>query len=199
MHFKLQKQYRLKDYDYSSDGFYFVTICTYNQEEYFGEIKNCKMQLSKIGKIAKKFWLEIPDHNKNTKLDEFVVMPNHLHGIIVISDSYGNVAGFDRRNVACNVPTNKNNKNNYYSKISPKPKSLGTIIRSYKSAITKTIKKELQIYFEWQQRFHDRVIRNNKELNKIRNYIINNPKNWERECSKNPQSNFAIRKNPAAF
>lgn len=76
---------RLQTHDYSSNGYYFLTICTKNRENYFGEIVNNKMQLSKIGKTAKKFWREIPKHFPFVKLDEFVVMPNHVHGIIIIN------------------------------------------------------------------------------------------------------------------
>jgi len=75
---------RLKHWDYSSSGWYFITICTYQKTCYFGEIINGKMELSEIGKIAEKYWLEIPKHFSNIRLDEFVIMPNHIHGIIVI-------------------------------------------------------------------------------------------------------------------
>lgn len=98
MRFKDHKQYRLKDYDYGSDGYYFVTICTKNREHYFGEIENGQMYLSDLGQIAKQFWENIPAYVTYAGLDEFVVMPDHLHGIIVIDNSH-------RRNGRSTVPT----------------------------------------------------------------------------------------------
>ncbi len=80
---------RLKDYDYSQDGSYFVTICTKERELFFGEVQNNKMILNDLGVIAEKYWLEIPQHFENTELDEFIIMPNHIHGIIVIDNDRG--------------------------------------------------------------------------------------------------------------
>ena len=85
MSYKSQKQYRYKGYDYAQDGFYFVTICCKNREMFFGDVVAAKTQLSEIGKIAEKYWLEIPDHFPFVKLDKFVIMPNHIHGIIEIT------------------------------------------------------------------------------------------------------------------
>ena len=84
MVYKLQKQYRLPGYDYSRSGVYFVTICTKDRECYFGEIVDDKVVLSETGRIAKNFWLEIPDRFENVILDAWVIMPNHVHGILVI-------------------------------------------------------------------------------------------------------------------
>ena len=101
---KRRKHIRLRGYDYSSDGAYFITICTNNREHFFGEIKyivgpchgmalpvptSHEMIQSEIGKIAEQFWYEIPDHNKNIQLDAFVVMPNHIHGILIIRTPVG--------------------------------------------------------------------------------------------------------------
>ena len=80
--FKPRKTIRLKEHDYSKQGYYHVTICTYNHLEKFGEIENNKMILSQFGEIAKNAWLDLPNHHKNIKLDEFIIMPNHIHGII---------------------------------------------------------------------------------------------------------------------
>ena len=82
------KSTRLSGWDYSVDGYYFVTICTKDCVEYFGEIKNEIMGLFNIGCIATKYWNEIPDHFNNVKLDEFIIMPNHVHGILVIDNGY---------------------------------------------------------------------------------------------------------------
>ncbi len=185
------KSARLDGWDYSQAGYYFVTICTKNREYFFGYVvgkwEEAEMQLSEIGETAVKYWLEIPLHFDNVILDEFVVMPNHVHGVIVID--YGNdgmdIAIHTRRDVACNVSTrvdcnvHVSGKNIQMSKMSPKPKSLSAIIRSFKSAVTNTINQKYpENNFAWQTRFHDRVIRNEFELNNVRNYIFNNPGKW---------------------
>ena len=175
--YKSKKQYRRKGYDYSQDGFYFVTICTKNREMFFGEIENEKMKLSDVGLIANKFWLEIPKHFKFVRLDEYMIMPNHIHGIIQIDN-----AEIDVGTGQCPVPTNTNKKiKQNISKFGRViPNSLSTIIGSYKSIVKKTTNEKLPNFgFTWQSRFYDRIIRNNAELNKIRQYIINNPIRWE--------------------
>jgi len=203
MPYKLQKQYRYKEYDYSQDGFYFVTICCKKREMFFGNIKNEKMQLSEIGKITEKFWLETLDHFLFIKLDKFVIMPNHIHGIIEIdNNNYNDNHNNDRRNEADGNRRNdcRNDRRNEavprsydcdrlytgkyprMSKISPKAKSLSVIIGSFKSITTKIINSKFyKTGFAWQPRFHDRIIRNNDELNRIRQYIIDNPLKWELE------------------
>jgi len=114
---------RLKGWDYSSAGYYFVTICTRDRLCTFGTVIEGVMRLSPIGEIARTLWQEIPDHAQGVDLDEFVVMPNHVHGIVVIRDVRIS------RDVACNVSTMK-------ARISPAAGSLGTIIRSFKAAVT---------------------------------------------------------------
>ena len=168
MFYKLQKQYRHKEYDYSKDGFYFVTICCKDRRIFFGNIKSGEMQLSKIGKIAEKFWKEIPDHFSSVKLDKFVIMPNHIHGIIEIDNN-----NFYNNNDCLYVGEYPR-----MSKISPKPESLSVIIGSFKSITTKIVNSKFyEMGFAWQPRFYDRIIRNNDELNRIRQYIISNPQN----------------------
>ncbi len=169
------KSARYNGHDYSQAGYYFVTICTKNREMFFGNIigqqKEAKMTLSEIGKMAVKYWLEIPKHFNNVILDEFVVMPNHLHGVIVID--YGN----DGRDEA--VPRFYAGEYPQMSKISPKPGSLPVIIGSFKSIVTKiTNQKFPKNNFGWQTRFHDRVIRDEKELHNVRNYIYYNISKW---------------------
>ena len=93
---------RLPTYDYSSNGYYFVTICTHKKHCYFGKIINAKMQLSQVGKIAQKHWQEIPEHFDGVDIDEYVIMPNHVHGIIVINKP--------RRDVACYVSTDNDDR-----------------------------------------------------------------------------------------
>ena len=162
---------RLKNWDYSANGYYYITICTKDRIHYFGNIINDEMILSKIGNMAYKYWQEIPNHFPFVRLDEFIIMPNHVHGIVVIKNDTCNV-----ETLQCNVSTDTDN---FHSKISPKSKSLSTIIRSYKSICTKTINKSKnEIFFAWQPRFYDHIIKNEKELENMRNYIFYNPQKW---------------------
>ena len=157
-----RRSIRLRDYDYSQEGYYFVTVCTKNRECYFGKIIHGEMELSKIGLIAHKYWNEIPKHFDNVILDEMVIMPDHLHGIVVVNNNNNNLRC---RGVACNAPTG----------ISPKPKSLPTIIRSFKSAVSNLSHKNQIPHFQWQRNYYEHIIRNENELNRIRQYIRNNP------------------------
>ncbi len=182
---------RLQEWDYRNAGVYYITICTQNREYYFGEIFNDKIQLSSVGIIANILWYETINHFNNVALDEFVVMPNHIHGILILNNDKNDIGGIDEdidddcRDVACNISTETTEmalgeKNEFMSKISPKSGSVGRIIGSYKSAVTKYAHK-LGFDFAWQSRFYEHIIRNEKSLQKIQDYIINNPKNWEND------------------
>jgi putative transposase len=152
----------LKEYDYSQPGEYFITICTNDKKCVFGEVIEEKTTLSSVGEIVKKYWEEIPMHFPNVELDEFVIMPNHVHGIIIINGHVG-------------VEYIQPLQNKYQHVI---PKSLGSIIRSYKAAVTRECYKNNHSYFKWQSLFYDRIIRSDKELSNIRDYINNNPLKW---------------------
>lgn len=177
MNGKFQDKYRissarLQHWDYRWAGAYFITICTRNKEHYFGEIVDNKMILSNIGVLADVFWYEIKNHTKNVQLGEFVVMPNHIHGILILDND-------DLIDVeTLHAPSLQ--KNEQMSNISPKPNSVSTIIRSYKSAITKHSNR-LGFEFGWQTRFHDHIICDEKAFDKISNYIINNASKWEED------------------
>lgn len=161
---------RLRGWDYSSAGLYFVTICTCGRECFFGDVVDGEIRLSHIGEIAHQYSLEIPDHSPpNIKLDEFVVMPNHIHGIIAIVDD-----DRTRRDVACNVSTNTNN-----TAMSPKSGTLGAIVRSYKSAVSRWARLNNHLSFAWQARYYDRLVRNERALERIRQYIAGNPEKWK--------------------
>ena len=170
---------RLQGYDYSQNGMYFITICTKDREHFFGEVENGKMELNEVGKMADQFWQEIPKHFPFVKLDVHQVMPNHVHGNVEILPCA-------RRDEA--LPRLYTGAHPQMSKISPKPGSLAVIIGSYKSIVAKMIRKQLNpITFAWQSRFYDHIIRNEIELNKIREYIITNPEMWERDRN-NPEN-----------
>ncbi len=167
---------RLQGWDYSSPGYYFITICTKNREHLFGAIEDGKMCLSGMGKIAHRYWMEIPDHFPNIRLDQFVVMPDHIHGLLlVVSPS------FSVETLHCNVSTEKEGECDkaFYSRISPKPGTISAVIRSYKSICTKMIHKEFDSSLQvWQTRFYDRIIRNKDHVNNVRQYILDNPGKW---------------------
>ena len=156
---KVRKANRLQDYDYSQNGFYFVTICAKNRKEYFGEIKNEEMVLNDCGEIANQLWLEIPNHFEDVKLDEHIIMPNHVHGIIISDkDDVGN-------RHACSL------QGRQYQK-------LPVVIGSSKSAVTRKI-HQIHNEFNWQKSFYDHIIRNDKSLHRIRKYIHYNALKWE--------------------
>lgn len=161
---------RLKGWDYSSLGEYFVTICTSAKVDWFGQIRDGQMLRKEMGEVAHGMWLEIPNHHRNVISDVFVVMPNHVHGIVVLCCHPGS-------DVARNVALRNNTKS--MSRISPKPGSLGAVIRAYKSAVSKWCHANGFADFTWQPRFHDHIIRNEKQLNAIRGYILKNPLCWE--------------------
>jgi REP element-mobilizing transposase RayT len=159
---------RLKDYDYSSNGAYFITLCADKFKQYFGKIENERVFLSVSGVFAEQCWREIPDHFPFIQIDEFVIMPNHVHGIIIIDSA-------PCRDVAGNVSTEI--KNDGMSKISPKKGTISSVIRSYKSAVTKAGNAN-KLPFKWQSGFYEHVIRNNDDLQLTREYIVNNPMKW---------------------
>jgi putative transposase len=167
------KSIRLSNWDYSANGFYFITICTNNMECVFGEIKNGIMGLSEIGCIAAKFWQDIPKHFTDVILDEWIVMPNHVHGSIGICDET-NQSPVETRHGASLHGVRLN-------KFGPMiPKSVSSIINHFKGAVVRWCNKN-GCYFQWQPRYYDRIIRNENELNRIREYIQYNPVMWERD------------------
>jgi REP-associated tyrosine transposase len=165
MKYKQHKQYRLPDFNYAGEGEYFVTICTHNRKQYFGKIKNSEMILNRIGKIAENLWNEIPSKFQHVSTDIYQVMPNHFHGIIIINEE----------NFINEIPTFKSGIKNNPMEL--KSISLGRIIRWFKGRVTFDARKR-NLGFKWQSRFHDRIIRDEKEFYFIREYIINNPVNW---------------------
>ena len=183
---------RLPHWDYAADGAYFITICTQNRVPFFGECKDGKMTLSTVGAIVQGFWYEIPKHFPFVHLGEFVVMPNHIHGIIVLDkttmiDESVNDAGVlpnvGVETLQCNVSTGTANVNSeFYRKISPKSGSVSAIVRSYKSVCSKHIRLAFpNMNFDWQTRFWDSIIRDDSAFEMISRYIDNNPKNWKED------------------
>jgi REP element-mobilizing transposase RayT len=179
---KFKNQYRIKSarlqhWDYGSNAAYFITICTANKAHYFGEVVEGKMQLSEIGRFAEKCWHEIPEHFPFAVLDGFVVMPNHVHGIIVIDKPVG-MQTVETQNIA-SLPTHENiaSLQQNQNKFGPQSQNLAAIVRGYKIGVTK-LAKSLQISFAWQARFYDHVIREDSYF-RIAEYIQNNPLKWQ--------------------
>ncbi|MFA5804016.1 MAG: transposase [Melioribacteraceae bacterium] len=158
---KERKRNRLQEYDYSQSGYYFVTLCTDDHKPFFGKIINGEMILNQFGYIIKNNWIRIQSLHKNIELDEFVIMPNHIHGIIII-----NGVG----NAKFAFPTNRTKM------------TLSKLIQQFKRACTIEIKNKFNYHIPlWQHSFYDRIIRNENELYQIRKYILQNPLKWEVE------------------
>jgi REP element-mobilizing transposase RayT len=165
-----RRSIRLPEYDYSQGGAYYITICTQDRKCLFGEIADGQMKLNPYGEIADQCWRAIPQHFANVLLGEYVIMPNHIHGTIIITEPPVGTRH------AVSLPSRA-----LFGK--PQIGSLSTIIRSYKSAVTRQInliraKNEPAI---WQGRFYEHVIRNDKSYDKIKQYIIENHLYWAQD------------------
>ncbi|MBW4562767.1 MAG: transposase [Mojavia pulchra JT2-VF2] len=173
---------RLPGWNYASNGGYFVTICTDGKKCFFGEVVQGEMQLSPIGEIAHKLWYEIPNNFSNCQIDSFCVMPNHIHGIVIINQTQEDA--MNRVSTSQRGDGERGGVTGLFNPMLSK-NSLSKIIRWYKGRCSFEIN---QIYegFGWQERFHDNIIRNEFALDRIRQYIINNPINWERDREARP-------------
>jgi len=166
-----RRSIRLKDYDYSQEGAYFVTICTQRKMMLF--------ENEEIRAVAERCELEIPGHFPNVQLDEWIIMPNHLHGILVIiykcrSATYCMTSDYDfRRGDPVGRP--------YIRPHGPAPNSIGTVIGQFKSIVTKRVNKLRGTpgAHVWQRNYYEHVIRNENDLNDVRQYIINNHSQWD--------------------
>ena len=167
---------RLRGYDYTQSGAYFVTMVTYQRACLFGEIVEGEMRLNELGQIADDCWRAIPDHFDRVELGAYVVMPNHVHGIILINETNADV-GATHESPQPDPPQRPRG---------PIPGSLGAIIGSYKSAVSRRIGQEYDIAGIWQRNYHDRIIRNRRELDAIWRYIEANPANWDAD-NENPR------------
>ena len=167
---KTRRSIRLKGYDYAQYGAYFVTICTRDRRCIFGDVTDGKMYLSSHGRVVETEWLRTGEIRRNVELDDFVVMPNHMHGIVWLSPNVG-----ARRAVPLRQPSRALEK---FGR--PVPGSLPTIIRAFKSAVTKAInaKRDTLGHPVWQRNYYEHVIRDEDDLNRIRQYIDNNPARW---------------------
>ena len=170
-----RKHIRLTDWDYSSEGIYFITICCRDKQSFFGKIIDNDMIHSEIGLIASRYWKEIPDHFPHVKLDEFTIMPNHIHGILILDYSLTRT----RHGMTLHAKQESNQNINQFSK--PVKNSVSVIINQYKSSVKRWCNKNGFDHFQWQSRFHDEILQNENSFDKIREYIYNNPKNWTQD------------------
>jgi putative transposase len=186
---------RLKGYDYSQPGAYFITLVTFHRHELFGKIVNARMHLSVIGQIAHDEWLRTAGIRREIRLfeDEFVIMPNHLHGIVWIVDIVGADGIHPMDNVhpvgadgvrPCISPIVHQISNNVVqgANLAPlhrKPKSLSSFVAGFKSAVTSRAGRELNLSGIWQRNYYDHIIRNDYDLIKIWEYIDTNPQKWQ--------------------
>ena len=160
-----RRSIRLKGYDYGSAGAYFVTICTQNRTCWFGVLADGEMRLNDAGRVAQASWDELPARFPDVRLDTFVVMPNHVHGIIIVgaqfiapSDGFG-TATIDQ-GAMNRAPT------------------LGEIVRTFKAVSPRLIRRSANPDFAWQRNYYEHVIRDDESLNRIRQYILDNPGRW---------------------
>jgi REP element-mobilizing transposase RayT len=186
---KFRGKYRIPSarwatWDYSSNAAYFVTICVANRAHDFGEITDSEMTLSLLGQYALVCWNEIPAHFPFVELGEFVVMPNHVHGIVVINKSVESVesgAMVETQNtVEMQNTVETQNIASLRNRFGPQSQNLASIVRGYKIGVTKFARQN-GIQFVWQARYHDHVIRNTGDYERIYQYILDNPQKWEED------------------
>lgn len=173
-----RKSRRLKDWNYSNYGYYFITICTKNRKCIFGEIFNDSMELSGEGLVAETHLSEINQQFTFAEVDGFVVMPNHIHAILIINEDAINRAS---KGVTKNIGGFAGGKNPMLNN------NVSKIIRWYKGRVTYEISKT-NPSFAWQANFHDHIIRNDNAYQKIYNYVCNNPLLWNQDTF-NPINN----------
>ncbi|WBA43235.1 transposase [Hymenobacter canadensis] len=170
---------RLPGYNYGQSGAYFVTICTHQRQPYFGTIEVPRndwdaafLRPTPLGVKASEYWDAIPQFAPFVRLDAFVLMPDHLHGVLLFDKDEPDGADEETRSVASLLA--------YENRFGPQSRNLASVLRGFKSAVT-TYARHHQLTFQWQARFHDRVVRSEAELEKIRSYIVTNPTRWAKE------------------
>ena len=184
-----RRSIRLQGYDYSQAGACFLTVCTHERECLFGEITDGEMHLNDIGGIVAEEWLKTPIIRAAVELDEWVVMPNHFHGIAVSTDAGAiNRKGAGNRNTgvhrrADDRPLERFTGRPPVASTGPKPKSIGATMAGFKSSVTSHVNAYRQTPGAevWQRNYWDHIIRNETELNTLRRYIRTNPGRWQED------------------
>ncbi|MCG2811283.1 MAG: hypothetical protein L6428_07475 [Candidatus Aminicenantes bacterium] len=175
-----RRSIRLKGYDYSRTGYYFVTICSRERECLFGEVGDSKIILNEMGVLAEKMWRELPDRFPAVLIDQFVVMPNHLHGIIRIMEHIQNGKAAECGGLMNQTPTPKRASDEWNMMKNP-GMTLGKIVRYYKARSALKIKTMMNVSFYWQRNYYEHIIRDENELLRIRKYINLNPVSWPQD------------------
>jgi putative transposase len=163
----VRRSIRLRSMDYSQPGAYFVTICSFQKQSIFGTVESGRVRLSPVGEIARACWVDIPNHFPGVKVDTFIVMPNHMHGILAIEQRARRA-----------VPLRNDERLEAFRE--PVPGSVPTMVRSYKSSVTKLVRdsvgdRAMQV---WQSNYFERVLRNGEEFSNASRYILENPAMW---------------------
>lgn len=179
-----RRSIRLRGYDYSQEGGYFVTICNKDRTCLFGTIVENKMQLNEAGRFVDDCWKQIPTHFPRVILDEYKIMPNHVHGIIMIEGNVG-VQNLEPLQKSLREPTHETPENKFQHII---PNSMGSIVRGFKIGVTKWFRQNTRVHVVWQRNFYEHIIRNDDSLNRIREYIMYNPIRWAADRD-NPNGN----------
>jgi putative transposase len=226
-----RRSIRLRGYDYSQAGAYFVTVCVQGRERLFGDVVDGEMRLNDAGQMVAQCWHELPAHFPHLELDEFVVMPNHMHGIIIIVGApfmapYGPGAvnpgamnhGAVNPGAINRAPTGGDRvpfvgapfmAPDDHGAVNPgavnpgavnpgainRAPTLGEIVRSFKALATRRIRQSGVTAFAWQRNYYEHIIRDEESLNRIREYIRNNPLQWALD-RENPHSTGAVRNPP---
>jgi len=175
-----RRSIRLKGYDYTQPGAYFVTLVSYHRDEILGALEKGVMKLSPLGQIVHDEWMRSADIRKEIILfeDEFVVMPNHLHGIVWIVEADGISPAVGADGVRPEI-TSQSDRGACHAPLPKRPpRSLSSFVAGYKASVTGRAQRELNISEIWQRNFFDRIIRNEKEFQAIWNYIDHNPQKW---------------------
>ncbi|MBM3155874.1 MAG: transposase [Chloroflexi bacterium] len=175
-----RRSIRLKHYDYSQAGAYFITICTYDKECLFGKVTNGEMVLNEYGKVVEEEWYRSGKIRHEIELDAFIVMPNHIHGVVTIVGAQGL------------APLQHD-----HAHLQRKPRSLSTFVTGFKSAVTIRVNELRGTLCEpvWQRNYYEHVIRNEHDLNDIREYIVNNAQKWDSD-SENPSNDGTTSRSP---
>ncbi len=170
--FRSRKSIRINGFNYAQAGYYFITICTHQKEHVFGKVQSGIMHLNNFGEIVRDTWDDLPNHNSNIELDYYCIMPNHIHGIIIISDcAQSDTIAIEADMVRAGLEP------------APTGHSLAELVRQLKTFSSVRINKLRHISGEpvWQRNYYEHIIRNEPELYLIRKYISNNPMNWDKD------------------
>lgn len=180
MNLSKRKNLRLPQYDYTQAGGYFVTMCTFEHLCLFGKIQNCTLSLNDCGRIAHECWEKIPTIYSHIQLDEFIVMPNHIHGILIIDDKRRMKRDAQRGDQRNEGWANQREEERARQCLAP---TLGVVIGQFKSVVTKRMNalRDTPGTYVWQRNYHDHIIRDEMDLNRIRKYIRDNPREWKND------------------